>query len=230
MNDQDTRQIIEALQEDSNLNRATPEALAELAGNVNRLFFNKGEYVFKTGDDADRYLLVESGRVVLSRESPSGKVFTFRIAVRGTPLNAVTCFRARTRFFAARVAERSAILAIPCTIFRQWVLDNPDVAAGIISTMGDLLDGAYARISDLIDESAERRVLNVLSMLSSRIGTSLPLTNADVAELVGTSRETAARIVSRLDDLGLISKSRGVIRVLEKDRVDELSSSSFFIL
>lgn len=229
MNEQDIREIIAVLRQDINLGRAGAETLTELAWNVRRLHCLKGEYVFRTGDDADSYLLVESGRVVLSREAPSGKVFTFRIAVRGTPLNAVTCFRARTRFFSARVAEEATLLSIPCAVFRRWVLENAEVAGGIISTMGDLLDTAYARIVDLIDESAEKRVLNVLDTLSSRIGPELPLTNADVAELVGTSRETAARIVSRLQEAGLIAKSRGTIRVLDRDRLDELSSDSFFI-
>ncbi len=230
MSDTPCPQIIEALREDINLRLAPSEALAELARAARRLHFEKGAYVFEAGDSAEQYYLVESGRVVLSRESPGGKVFTFRIAVRGTPLNAVTCFRTRVRFFSARVAEAATIITIPCAVFKAWVLDNPAVAAGIISTMGDLLDGAYTRILDLIDESVEKRILNALSMLSSRIGLELPLTNADVAELVGTSRESAARVISRLQEHGLVAKSRGAISVMDKERLDASSTSPFFIL
>ena len=146
------------------------------------------------------------------------------------PLNAVTCFRSRVRYFSARVAEDAAVLALPCPLFREWVLRNPEVAAGILNTMGDLIDGAYTRILDLIDESAEKRILNALSMLSSRIGNDLPLTNGDVAEMVGTSRETAARVISRLQDAGLVAKSRGVIKILDKDGLDSSSTSPFFML
>jgi CRP-like cAMP-binding protein len=96
--------------------------------------------------------------------------------------------------------------------------------------MGDLIDGAYTRILDLIDESAEKRILNVLSMLSSRIGLDLPLTNNEVAEMVGTSRETAARIISRLQDAGLISKSRGFTTILDKRRLDGSFNSPYFVL
>ncbi|QJB56649.1 Crp/Fnr family transcriptional regulator [Pseudodesulfovibrio sp. zrk46] len=230
MEDETTRQIIETLQKDVNLNKAAPVALEELAQSVTRRNFDKGEYVFRTGDDADHYYLVESGRVFLSRESATGKAFTFLIAERGTPLNAVTCFKKRTRFFSARVADSATLLTIPCLTFRQWVHSNPDVAIGIINTMGELLDGAYTRILDMIDGSAEERILNALSMLSSRIGPDLPLTNADVAELVGTSRETAARVVSRLQEYGLITKSRGVIRIIDKSRIDDSSTSPFFII
>ncbi|BBD09526.1 Crp/Fnr family transcriptional regulator [Desulfovibrio ferrophilus] len=230
MKDVAFRKIIETLREDSNLNRATSSALAELAQNASRLHFDKGEHIFTIGDDADQYYFVESGRVVMSRESATGKVFTYRIAVRGTPLNAVTCFRTRAHLFSARVVEKASVIVIPCLVFKPWVLNNPDVAAGILSTIGDLLDGAYTRILDMIDESVENRILNALSMLSSRIGPDLPLTNNDVAELVGTSRETAARVISRLQDGGLISKSRGAIRITDKPRLDDLSTSPFFIV
>lgn len=230
MEDADIQKTIETLQEDVNLKHATPSALAELARDSRRLHFDKGEFIFQTGDDACCYYLVESGRVVLSRESPTGKIFTFHIAVRGTPLNAVTCFRNNARFFSARVAENAAIIAIPCPQFKQWVIKNPDVAVGIISTMGNLVEATYTRLLDLIDESVEKRILNALSMLSSRIGPDLPLTNADVAELVGASRETAARVISRLQECGLIAKSRGAIRVIDKSRLDDSSTSTFFIV
>ncbi|SKA72574.1 cAMP-binding domain of CRP or a regulatory subunit of cAMP-dependent protein kinases [Paucidesulfovibrio gracilis DSM 16080] len=230
MHDKSIQQRIDTLRKDINLNRATPSALEELARNARSRSFDKGQYVFRTGDTANLYYLVESGRVVLSRESPSGKAFTFLLAERGTPLNAVACFKERTRFFSARVLERAELLSIPCRTFRDWVQANPDVAIGIINTMGDLLDGAYTRILGMIDGSAEERILNALSMLSSRIGPDLPLTNADVAELVGTSRETAARIVSRLQECGLVRKTRGTIRIIDKSSMDSASTSPFFII
>ena len=101
---------------------------------------------------------------------------------------------------------------------------------GILSTMGEMLDGAYTRILGLIDESAETRVLNALSMLAARMGPELALTNSDVAELVGVSRETAARVVSRLQDAGLVVKSRGSITILDRDRLDGMATSPRFVL
>lgn len=226
----ETEILLRTLQEDVNLRHASPEALDRLAQNARRVAYEKGDYVFDAGDPADYYYLVESGRVVLAKESPSGKVFTFMIALRGRPLNAITCFKSGVRFFSARVAEKAVLIAIPCHVFKAWVLDNPDVVAGILTTMGNLLDGAYTRILDIIDESAEKRVLNSLVMLSARVGTELPLTNNDVAEMTGVSRETAARVISRLQEGGLLEKSRGSIRILNLEQLEELSTSPFFVL
>jgi len=225
-----TQRIVEALQTDASLQAASPAKLAELASHARLLSFNKGEYVFTTGDDADFYYLVESGRIILTKDSPSGKVFTFMIAVRGRPLNAITCFKSGKRFFSARVAKHATVVAIPSHIFRSWALSIPEVSADILITMGDLLDSAYTRILDIIEESAETRVLNALTMLSSKIGATLPLTNTDVADITGVSRETAARIISRLQDVGLIEKSRGSIKVIDLPQLNALSTSPFFIL
>lgn len=222
--------IADVLRLDANLGRAPRESLVELAREARRLRFDKGDYVFCAGDPSEEYCLVESGRVILSKESPSGTVITHLVAVRGMPLNAVTCFRARRRFFSARVAEASTIVAIPCREFTRWVGAHPEVGLGILSTMGEMLDGAYTRILGLVDESAETRVLNALSMLAARMGPELALTNSDVAELVGVSRETAARVVSRLQDAGLLAKSRGSITILDRDRLDGMATSPRFVL
>ena len=224
------RDILETLKLEICLCRATDSSLMEIAQTAQRLKYLKGEYIFIDGDASEYFYLVESGRVVLSKDAPSGKTFTFLIATRGLPLNAVACLKPRPRFFSARAVEKTMVIAVPSTAFKQWVLKNEDVAACILDTMSNLLDGAYTRILDLIDESAEQRILNALNMLSLRIGPNLPMTNNDIADMTGTSRETAARVISRLQEAGLIRKSRGHIKILNELQLDGLSTSPIFIL
>ncbi len=222
--------ILETLKSEICLSRATDSSLIELAQTARRLTFLKGGYIFNEGDASEYFYLLESGRVILSKDAPSGKAFTFLIATRGLPLNAVACFKPRPRFFSARAVEKTMVISIPSPAFKQWVLENADVAVCILDIMGNLLDGAYTRILDLIDESAEQRILNALNMLSLRIGPDLPMTNNDIADMTGTSRETAARVISRLQEAGLIRKSRGHIEILNGLQLDGLSTSPIFIL
>jgi len=230
MDDAELRDIVKTLGKDPNLRLASEKRLAELGRQIVRQRFARGEYVFRIGDEPRHYFQVESGRVVLSRESPSGKAFTYRMAGPGAPVNTVACFRTRPHLFSARAEEDTEVLALPAAVFRDWALATPEVAGAIIATMSNLLDDAYTRILDLIDGSVEERIRNALSMLSSQNGPDLPLTNAGVAELVGTSRETAARVVSQLQSSGLIAKSRGTIRILDKERLDASATSPLFNL
>lgn len=96
---EDTDSIISILQADINLNLASTAALEEMAESAVRVRFRKGEYIFRAGDPSDYFYAVESGRIVLSKDAPSGKSFTYLIAVRGMTLNAVTCFKPQNRFF-----------------------------------------------------------------------------------------------------------------------------------
>ena len=57
-----------------------------------------------------------------------------------------------------------------------------------------------------------------------------PLTNGDVAEMTGVSRETAARVISSLQKKDLISKSRGVINVLDRKKLQDMSTAPYFML
>ena len=70
----------------------------------------------------------------------------------------------------------------------------------------------------------------MLRLLSERLGQSLPLTNADLAELAGTTRETTARMISRLDESGILVKKRGRIEIVAPDRLDELASDRYFFI
>lgn len=220
--------ITETLKLESAMGRASRPALEDLARHARQIKFEKGEYLFHTGDESKDFFIVESGRVILSKDAPSGKAFTCYIAVRGTPLNAAACLKPRPRFLSARAAKNTTVLAIPSSIWKQWVMDNPEVLSAIMDIVCDLLDGAYTRIVDLIDESVEQRVLNALNMLSTRFGPNLPMTNNDIADMTGTSRETAARVMSRLQEAGLLFKSRGHIKILDISQLDGMMTSPFF--
>lgn len=226
---QPTDAIVRVLQTDINLRLAEPEALVLLARRARQLQFAKGEYVFHAGEAATHFYLMQRGKVIMSKEAPSGRSFTYLVAGPGMSLSGIACFKDGPRLFTARVVEDATVLSIPSAEFRAWVQDNPAVAIGILGTMGDMLNGAYTRVLDLIDESVETRVVNVLRMLHARLGTDLPLTNSDIAEMTGTSRESAARVVSRLQAAGILSKSRGRITICDPECLSA-PSGPFFII
>lgn len=206
------------------------QILSDLAEKTKRIHFTKGEFIFHQNDPADKMYIVESGRVIVSKNSPSGKSFTFVVGLPGVTLNAVTCFKQRPRYFSAKAVKDTTVLAASSHDFSTWLLNHPQVIIETIDTIGELLDGAYNRIMDLIDESVEQRIMNTLMMLFSRIGPRLPFTNMELADMTGTSRETAARVISRLQTAGLISKSRNKIEIIDPDSLKELSGNHIFLV
>lgn len=198
--------------------------IAELATNANRKFYKKNEIIFHSGDPTHHCYIVESGSVLLSKESPSGRPFSFLLSGRGAALHAITSFAPNGSFFSARATEKASLLVIPTSYFKKWVLRNPEITNNLLITLEELLDTAYQRIIDLINESVEQRIINCLFKLSSPLGLTLPLTNKDLANMTGTSRETASRVIHKLQDIGLVSKSRGKIKILDVSQLESLST------
>lgn len=230
MSNDDVAQKIEVLRFHRDFCTLPEQNIKELAAMANRRFFKKGEFIFHAGDPTNHCHFVESGCILLSKSTSTGKSITFLLLEKGATLNAVTCFKPCPRFFSARVLKNASVLAIPRKDFKDWVFKNPELTNNIICTLGDLLDAAYHRMIDQVNESAEQRIINTLYMISSRLGSTLPLTNNDLADLIGTSRETAARSIVKLQKSGLLSKSRGKITILNATQLKFLSTTSTIFL
>lgn len=209
---------------------AGKEQLIELAGQARRLVLNKGEYVFRQGDEAVEAHVVETGRVKVFKTSNAGNTFTALIAGPGYTLNAIACVAPQPRFFSARAMEKSTVLAVPAAAFNDFVIHSPRVAQSILTIMGQLQLSAFNRIMDLLEESVEQRILNILTRLAEGKGPDLVLTNADLADLAGTTRESTTRVLGRLDEAGLISRGRGRIRINDLDRLQEMAGDRFFLI
>jgi CRP-like cAMP-binding protein len=230
MDKKDIAYILDTLRLHMTFKDLSDNILMELVTLLWRQSVKKGEFIFHQGDPSDHMHIVESGRVILSKNTASGKSIIPYIAVRGTTLNAVTCIKPRPRFFSALAMENTTLLISSSKDFVRWVSSNPEVASNIIDTMGEMQNGTFNRILDLIDESVEQRVLNALANLGSRHGTELSITNMELAELIGSSREAAARVVSRLKKKGLLIKTPGQLTILDLPKLNELAQGRFLII
>jgi CRP/FNR family transcriptional regulator len=74
---------------------------------------------------------------------------------------------------------------------------------------------ASDRLRDLASERVEQRIARVLLMLSSRLGSQLPFTRQDIADMAGTTTETAIRFLSSLNTRKITRSARGKIIILD---------------
>jgi CRP-like cAMP-binding protein len=97
----------------------------------------------------------------------------------------------------------------------------------IVTILGKGLDNEYERILDLVGEPVEHRLCNFLFMLFIKFGTTLSLTREELAELAGTTTETAIRVLSRLKAGGIISSTRGRIVILNQAKLQALAQRDY---
>jgi CRP/FNR family transcriptional regulator len=100
------------------------------------------------------------------------------------------------------------------------------VALKIINMLGGRLREAVSRLRDLAGERVEQRIAGILLMLNDKLGPELPFTRQDIADMSGTTVETAIRTMSRLTEDGVIRSARGKITVINRERLSLLSQTA----
>ncbi len=205
------------------------DGLAELANLSILRHFAKGDPIFLESDPADFLYFVADGRVKIFKSSSSGKIFTLMVAVRGDPTISVNPFKENTRIFSSVALDNVTAICVDRIKFVSFVQEHPSIAIEIIEIFVQLLDSAHERIIDLIGEPVEQRLINVLHMLSSKFGAELHFTSEELADLSGTTTETAIRVLSRLKHACIISSGRGKLFILDESKLRDLSRRMFII-
>lgn len=202
---------------------SSEEELAELAGLAARRSFVQGEFVFWEGDAPDSFYIVIEGRVKVLKHSSLGKEFIIAFFGPGDIFGEVAVFQDKPYPASAQAAADTKVLRIRREDFLSFVAQRPQVVLRIISVLGERLRDAQGRLKDLAGERVEQRLARTLLMLSAKLGATLPFTRQEIADMAGTTTETAIRFISRLKDGGIIRSARGSITILDKTKLRLLS-------
>ncbi len=204
----------------SGLHADETRALAALC--VEKRFTN-GEFAFWEGDPPDWFYLLAKGRIKVIKQSSSGKEFIVAFFGAGEMFGEVAVFENRPYPASAQAVEDSVALGMRRRDFLDFLSRRPEVALRIINVLGGRLRMASGRLRDLAGERVEQRVARVLLMLSSRLGQTLPFTRQDIADMAGTTTESAIRFLSSLNERGITRPARGKIVILDEQKLKLLA-------
>ena len=199
------------------------EELNGLADIATERSFMSNEYIFWEGDAPEWFFVVAEGKVKAVKHSASGKDFIIAFFESGEMFGEVAIFENRPYPASAQAVDRTKVLAVKSDEFLSFFSKRPQVALKIINILGGRLREAQTRLRDFAGARVEQRLANVLVMLSSKIGDTLPFTRQEIAEMAGTTTETAIRIMTQLKDRKMVRSTRGTIIIIDKDKLRLLS-------
>lgn len=165
--------------------------------------YEKGDAIFHEGDPADRMYFVHVGRVKIVK-SAGGRDVILEILGPGEPVGAVAVFERRPFPASAITLEPSSILSIPEREFFTLLESRPEMMRLVLAGLTYRLMMVNKRLADMTG-SAEYRAARLFLTLSDRVGLTveggvripLPLSRQEIADLIGTTLETAIRLMSR---------------------------------
>ena len=197
--------------------------LAELANLVVERRFNSGEFIFWDGDTPDWFYIVAEGQVKAIKHSTQGKEFIIAFFGPGEMFGEVAVFENKPYPASAQSTMETRVLGIRRQDFLSFLTRHPEVAIRSISILGGRLRDAQSRLRDLAGERVEQRLARTLLMLASKLGSTLPFTRQEIADMAGTTTETSIRFMSQLKDKGIIRSTRGRIVIIDEDKLVLLS-------
>ncbi len=199
------------------------DELAELSEIAVERVFNTGEFVFWDGDDPDWFYIIADGKIKVLKYSSSGKEFIIAFFGPGEMFGEVAVFENKPYPASAQAVADTKVLGIKREEILSFLAHRPEVALRIIYVLGGRLRDAQERLRDIAGERVEQRLARILLMLSSKLGPNLPFTRQEIADMAGTTTETAIRVMSRLKDGGIIRSVRGKTIILDETKLRLLS-------
>jgi len=199
------------------------DELGELAGLSIERSFMPNEFIFWDGDAPEWFYIVAEGKVKVLKYSSLGKEFIIAFFSPSEMFGEVAVFENKSYPASAQAVAETKVVGIKRDKFLSFLVDRPQVALRIISVLGGRLRDAQSRLRDLAGERVEQRLASVLLMLSAKLGPTLPFTRQEIAEMVGTTTETAIRVMRHLKDRGIIRSTRGKVLILDEQKLRLLS-------
>lgn len=214
---------VQVIKQSSIFSRLNDEELDELSALATERNLNSGEFVFWEGDSPDWFYIVARGQVKALKHSSSGKEFIIAFFGPGEMFGEVALFENKTYPASAQAVSESRVLGIKREDFLSFLKNRPQVALRIINVLGGRLRDAQARLRDLAAERVEQRIARTLLMLNAKLGPTLPFTRQEIADMSGTTTETAIRVMSRLKHGGIIRSIRGKTVIIDELKLKLLS-------
>ncbi len=213
----------EILRRSSIFSSLNDDELSELADLAIEHSFVPNEFIFWDGDAPDWLYIVAEGKVKVLKYSSSGKEFIIAFFDPGEMFGEVAVFENKPYPASAQAVAETKVVGIKRDEFLSFLANRPQVALRIINVLGGRLRDAQSRLRDLAGERVEQRLASVLLMLSSKLGLTLPFTRQEIADMAGTTTETAIRVMSHLKDRGIIRTVRGKVIILDVEKLRLLS-------
>jgi CRP/FNR family transcriptional regulator, cyclic AMP receptor protein len=183
--------------------------------------FPPGTVIFREGDDSDTCYVVAEGHARALREHGDGRTIALARFGQGDIFGELAMFDDEKRSATVEALDDLQALAILGADFRRLLREHPDIAVKLVISLGRRLRAANERLARQSFQTVQSRVASVLTGLVDQARAEgagdgdvlVTATQAEVAQLAGSSRESASRFLAVLERAGIVTQGRGKLTV-----------------
>jgi CRP-like cAMP-binding protein len=184
--------------------------------------------VFREGDGGDTCYIVRSGLARAVRQHSDGRSITLSHFGPGDIFGELAMFDEEPRSATVDVIDALEAMAIPGRDMQRLMREYPEIAVKLNTALAQRLRATNERLARQSFQTVQSRVAAVLAQMvaTARGGSEggsdvvIALTQADLAKLAGSSRESASRFLASLERSGVITQGRGRLTVHDPDALE----------
>jgi CRP/FNR family transcriptional regulator len=213
------------------------EALSEedaraLRSDVVHVPLGKGERLFTEGDGGDKLYIILRGKVKLTRAAHDGRENLLSVHGPGEMFGELSLFDPSPRTASATAITDASLAALGHDDLRSWLSTRPEVAMHMLRALAQRLRRINDIKADLVFTDVPGRVAKALLDLAGRFGTQQEngiqvnhdLTQEELAQLVGASRETVNKALADFAARGWIQLAAKSVLLVDTDRLRKRAS------
>lgn len=197
-----------------------------------------GELIYAAGDEAGRLYVVLSGKVKVVRHTLAGQDVVLDLLGPGDFFGTLSILGEDAYPDTAYAQTGCCVISIEAADFRAVMQRYPPVALAVLEIVQKRLHAAHDLIRQLSAEPVEARIAAALLRLAGRMGRvqgdriliQTPLSRQDLADMVGTTLETASRVISQFRKAGLIESGRQWIAIRDREKLETLAGPETVVL
>ncbi len=203
------------------------DAAAALRSSMNEVELARGKVLFAEGDPGDRLYIVTEGKIKLGRTSSDGRENLLAVLGPGEMFGELSLFDPGPRTSTATALTDATAVGLGHDDLQPWLTGRPEVAGQLLRALAQRLRRTNENRADLVFSDVPGRVAKALLDLARRFGVQTgdgihvthDLTQEELAQLVGASRETVNKALADFQHRGWLRHEARAVVLLDVDRL-----------
>jgi CRP/FNR family transcriptional regulator, nitrogen oxide reductase regulator len=228
-----SERILSALQSLPVFRGVSTEDQRRLAAVASLRDYQRGDFLWHAGDEADHLTVIVRGRVKIVRHADAGDVI-LELFGAGEPVGAIAVYNYMPYPASGVCLEPVTLLMLPRRDYFELLDRHPDFARAVIRELTKLTVALTRKLEEMRGQRVETRIAQLFLTLAERMGREtgegieipLQLSRQEVADLVGTTAESAIRVLSRWGREGVLITGDGRFVLPSRERLRQVAEES----
>lgn len=199
----------------------SPEQIDLISSQSTNRVLQRGDVLFSEGDEPDQLYVVVEGRIAIANKSIDGRESMMALMERGDLFGEMPLFDGLTRSAEARALEPSEVIAIPYEPVRKLYEEHPELLWRVVALLAQRLRTTDEALADSVFlDVTGRTAKRLLELAGDREEFALPITQEELAGMVGASRERVNKAIASFIRLGWIEQSDRRYRISNREQLE----------